>query len=349
MIVMDRDGRYIRVNRIFGEVCGFPAEEAVAQRFHIIEFPSDEDVAVRILQEIHEGKRSYYVREKRYRHRDGHERWAILSVLVLKDPDGRPLFILSQAQEVTERRRLHEQFLQAQKLEAIGRLAGGMAHDFNNLLTAILGYSDFISQGIDPESPVRRDVQQIQSSADRAGRLIEQLLTFSRQQEINPTVVDINAVVTNTHKMLSRVLGEDIKQEVRLSPDPCRVRADRNRITQAILNLAVNARDAMPDGGRLTVTTSVETIETPPPDLPQNMPPGEYVVITLTDTGVGISPTMKDHIFEPFFSTKNPGQGSGLGLSTVYGIVRQSRGFVTVESVPRRGSSFRILLPRVDA
>ncbi|MBI3454881.1 MAG: response regulator [Candidatus Rokubacteria bacterium] len=241
-----------------------------------------------------------------------------------------------------------EQLLQAQKMEAVGLLAGGVAHDFNNLLTVIQGRGELLQNRLTPDDPLRRHVELIQSTAERAATLTRQLLAFSRKQVLQPQVLDLNAVVSGMEKMLRRLIGEDIALVTALDPGLGRVKADLAQLEQVILNLVVNARDAMPHGGRLTLeTASVEWDETAA-RRDHGIPPGRYVVLGVSDTGVGMNAAIKAHIFEPFFTTKGPGKGTGLGLATVYGIVNQSGGGVTVDSEPERGATFRVYLPRVE-
>jgi len=247
-------------------------------------------------------------------------------------------------EDVTERRRLEEQFRQAQKMEAIGRLAGGIAHDFNNLLTAILGYSDLLLERELPEG-VKADVEQIRKAGDAAAALTRQLLAFSRKQVLRPELIDLNQVVNDIDTMLRRVIGEDIRLVSIPAPRLARVAADPGQMHQVLLNLAVNARDAMPSGGSLIIETSNVTIGAALAGAP---PPGDYVALVVSDTGTGISAGVQARLFEPFFTTKEQGKGTGLGLSTVYGIVKQSQGHIMVQSEEGRGTTFRILLPRAD-
>jgi len=245
-------------------------------------------------------------------------------------------------------RRSEEQLLQSQKLEAIGRLAGGVAHDFNNLITAIMSYGTFLQRAIPEGDPRRADVDEVLKAAERAAALTRQLLAFSRKQVLEPRVTGLNSVVTEMGKMLRRLIGENIALETRLAPDLARVLVDPGQMEQVAMNLAVNARDAMPEGGTLTLETRNFTADAEFARLHPQVAPGRYALLRVQDTGVGMDARTQEKIFEPFFTTKGPGKGTGLGLSTVYGIVKQSGGAVLVSSAPGRGASFDIYLPAVE-
>jgi signal transduction histidine kinase/CheY-like chemotaxis protein len=250
--------------------------------------------------------------------------------------------------EITERKQLEEQLVQLQKMEAIGRLAGGLAHDFNNLLTVIVGYSELLLSNLPPGHPLQRHVEAIHTAADHATALTCQLLAFSRKQMLQPKVLDLNTVVAHLEPMLQRLIGEDIRLVIELAPILGRVRADPGQLEQVILNLVVNGRDAMPQGGMLMLATMNVESDKPSPHHHAGMPPGSYVRLVVRDTGIGIDATTRAHLFEPFFTTKGPGQGTGLGLSTVYGIITQSGGHIAVDSEPGQGTTFTIDLPRVE-
>ncbi len=250
------------------------------------------------------------------------------------------------AEDVTERRALEQQLRQSQKMEAVGRLAGGIAHDFNNLLMVISGYSEFLLDRLGPDPALRGPAQEIAGAAQRASSLTRQLLAFSRKQMMAPKILDLNAVVTENLKMLTRVIGEDIDLVMVPAPDLGAVRADVSQIDQVILNLAVNARDAMPSGGRLTIETSNVTLDEEYARLHGPLSPGEYVMLAISDNGLGMDSETQSHIFEPFFTTKGP-KGTGLGLSTVYGIVKQSGGYIWVYSEVGKGTTFKIYFPRI--
>ncbi|HET8648864.1 MAG TPA: ATP-binding protein, partial [Gemmatimonadales bacterium] len=237
-----------------------------------------------------------------------------------------------------------EQLRQAQKMEAVGQLAGGIAHDFNNLLTAITGYAGLLLRQFDESDARRGDVLEIRRAAERAGTLTQQLLAFSRRQVTQPRLLNLNSLLEDLSRLLVRLLGEHINVVLELSPEVGSVRADPGQMEQVIVNLAVNARDAMPEGGTLTISTAARAVDETAARA-ANSTPGAYVALTVRDTGHGFDPGLQERIFEPFFTTKGPGKGTGLGLSTVYGIVRQAGGTVTVTSAPGEGAAFSILLP----
>lgn len=260
--------------------------------------------------------------------------------------------VIHVVQDVTERlrvageqRRLEEHLLQAQKIDSIGRLAGGIAHDFNNIISAILGYSHLALLKLPAESPVRSSITVIQESAERAAALTGQLLAFSRRQVLQMKPIDLDVVVTGVTTLLKRMIGEDVILEVHSGSGAAIVRADRHQIEQILMNLAVNSRDAMPGGGRLTIETAHATLGSEDLAHRPGMPPGDYVLFTVGDSGSGMSEAVKSHIFEPFFTTKPPGRGTGLGLATVYGIVKQHNGYIYADSALGQGTTFRVYLP----
>jgi PAS domain S-box-containing protein len=285
--------------------------------------------------------------EVEMRSADGRPVHVILNMMAAYDGD-RLVEIRGYLFDITERKRLEDQLRQAQKMEAIGRLAGGVAHDFNNMLTVIIGYSELLAArlGLPPDDPMRKQIEAIHTTAGRAATLTRQLLAFSRKQVLQPRVIDLNDVVNHVNAMLCRLVGEDIQLETVLAAQPTWVRADASQIEQVIMNLCVNARDAMPNGGTLTVKTAHVMLR--PAFLAPEAPGGTYAMLSVADTGTGMSPDVLDHIFEPFFTTKEAGKGTGLGLSTVYGIVEQSGGYIRVKSEVGRGSVFRIYLPLVE-
>jgi signal transduction histidine kinase/CheY-like chemotaxis protein len=278
--------------------------------------------------------------------RDGGQAVLLTSKVPLRDESGNVVGILGIYQDITDRKRLEDQLRQAQKMEAVGRLAGGVAHDFNNLLTVINGFSQVALDILGPENSVRPLVEEIVKAGDRAAGLTRQLLTFSRQQVVSPRVIDLNAVVGDTDRMLRRVIGEDVILATDLEPGLWSVRADPGQIEQVLMNLVVNSRDAMPTGGQLTIATQNVSADCGAPH--PNVPAGDWVVLAVRDTGVGMSDDVRARVFEPFFTTKGVGKGTGLGLATVYGIVTGAGGHVTVQSQPNCGTTFTIYLPRVE-
>jgi len=285
----------------------------------------------------------------RIRHKNG--TWRVLEALGQSLNSDPRAGLIVNARDVTERVRAEEELReteaklrQVHKMEAVGRLAGGIAHDFNNILTAIYGYADLLLDDFEPGDRRRGDVEEIRVMAERAATLTRQLLAFSRQQMLQPQVLDLNVVIDEVQRMLSRMIGSDIQLSFGPSPNLWPVRADRGQIEQVLMNLGGNARDAMPEGGSLTIQTHNRTITEPSPRLP-GLKPGEYVLLEVSDTGIGMSEHVRRHIFEPFFTTKEQGKGTGLGLATIYGIVKQSGGGIYLESEEHQGTRFSIYLP----
>lgn len=266
----------------------------------------------------------------------------------LRDANGRCEGAICMALDVSDRKKLEEQLRQAQKMEAVGRLAGGIAHDFNNLLMVIQGHAELLTDRLKPGESLRRNAEQIQEASQRATSLTRQLLAFSRKQMLAPVVLSVHTVVSDMIKILRRLIGEDIELASVNAPDLWRVKADRSQIEQVIMNLAVNARDAMPRGGKLTIETTNVEFDNSYSRAPMVLTPGRYVMLAVTDNGCGMDPDTQAHIFEPFYTTKEKGKGTGLGLATVYGIVKQSGGYVWVYSEAGRGTTFKIYLPSVE-
>jgi nitrogen-specific signal transduction histidine kinase/CheY-like chemotaxis protein len=251
-------------------------------------------------------------------------------------------------ENINEWKQLESQFLQSQKMETVGRLAGGIAHDLNNLLTILMGYSQLSLFGLEEDNPLKGNLQEIKSATERAAQLTNQLLAFSRRQVLNVMVLDLNAIVQGMEKMLHRIIGEDIELITNLAEGLGRVKTDPSQIEQVLLNLVVNAKEAMPNGGKVILETDHVELDESYARTHINVIPGRYVLLSVSDTGCGISPEVKERIFDPFFTTKGKDKGTGLGLSTVYGIVKQSGGHIWVYSEPGQGTTFKIYLPRVD-
>lgn len=261
---------------------------------------------------------------------------------------GEPVGMRGIIFDISDRKRLEQQLYQAQKMEAVGRLAGGIAHDLNNLLTVIIGCGDLLMSGLSHEGPKRGPLEQIMKAAQTAVSLTSQLLAFSRKQILTLQVLDLNAVVLNLEELLRRLIGQDIEVLMRLSPALGKVKADQGQLEQVIMNLAVNARDAMPEGGKLLIETKTLDLDETYGQQHPPVVPGTYTMLAISDTGHGMTPEVQAHLFEPFFTTKERDKGTGLGLSTVYGIVKQSGGYIWVNSEVNRGTTFKIYLPRVD-
>src|SRR5438093_2822167 len=340
-------GEVTSLNPAFEEMTGFPPAEWVGRPFEAFVHPDDVPLALDLFGRVLQGEPRPTI-QFRILTRAGTYRVAEFSATA-QLRDGRLTGILGIGRDVTERLGLEQQLRQAQKMEAVGRLAGGIAHDFNNILTAITGHADLLLEDLGHHDPRRADVDEIRRSAERAAGLTRQLLAFSRQQVLQPKVVDLNALVLDMDKLLRRLIGEDVELATVLDPTLGRVTADPGQLEQVIVNLAVNARDAMPQGGKLTLETRNIDLDSSYTLEHSLVKPGPYVQLTVSDSGIGMDEETQAHAFEPFFTTKPPGQGTGLGLAMVYGTVKQSGGFIWVYSVPGRGATFKIYLPRVDA
>ncbi len=286
-----------------------------------------------------------YESEHRVVRPDGSERWVSERGHTVLGDDGSPIRHEGVTIDITDQRRLQAQLVQSQKMEGIGQLAGGIAHDFNNLLSVILGYAELIEGDMESSDPSAESLHNIQTAANRAAKLTKQLLAFARRQVTDLSVFPINTLLESTTQLLAPLIGENIVVNLRLSPDPCRIRADRNQIEQVIMNLIVNARDVMPDGGRLTIRTEIVAVLSATVIEDVTIQSGSYVLIAVGDTGSGITPEVKAHVFEPFYTTKAPGHGTGLGLATCYGIVKQHRGYIIIESGVGQGTVVNVYLP----
>jgi PAS domain S-box-containing protein len=341
-----REGRFLTVNSALVAMLGYGTAEELARLDIARDVYADPEARESLVAQF--GQRDEAKSQTEWKRKDGALVAVKLNVRVVRDSAGAAEYYEGLVEDVTEQRSLENQFRQAQRMEAVGRLAGGVAHDFNNVLTAISGYTELLLADLDTQSPLRQDVEEIRTAAKRAADLTRQLLAFSRKQVLQSRVLDLNTVVRALEKMLQRLIGEDVTLDVALDPVLGAVRADPGQIEQVILNLAVNSRDAMPDGGRLTIETTNVTLDETYSREHAGASPGRYVMLAVSDTGVGIDAETLSHIFEPFFTTKEQGKGTGLGLATVYGIVKQSGGYVWVYSEPGRGATFKIYLPQVD-
>jgi PAS domain S-box-containing protein len=344
--IVDVEGRRLYNSPSYEKVLGYTLEEL--QTTSGLEQIHPDDRA-KVAEAAEEARRTGSGRRLEYRIRHKSGSWRVLESMAsaVRDSQGRIEKLIIMNRDITAQRELAEEVLrqkedqlrQAQKMEAVGRLSGGVAHDFNNLLGVIIGYAEDLEQRLDPSDRLRKEAEEVRKAGERAASLTRQLLAFSRHQVLQPRVLDLNTVVADLAKMLCRVIGSDIELTLALDPRAGRVKADQAQIEQVVMNLVLNARDAMPDGGCLTVTTSAVQIAG------ESGSPTPHIQLTVSDTGIGMDEQVMAHIFEPFFTTKDQGKGTGLGLATVYGIVKQSGGQVTVRSQPGKGASFQILLP----
>jgi two-component system cell cycle sensor histidine kinase/response regulator CckA len=342
--VLAPDGTILYQSPSVEPTLGYSPEELIGTNLVTYLHPEDSANLAAFLEELLRQPGVLQPGEFRIQHRDGS--WRVLGAMarsLLHDPGVQGIIV--NARDITDRKQLEEQLRQSQKMDAIGRLAGGVAHDFNNMLGAIIGYADLLLHRIGDDEAARECLQEISKAGERAAALTRQLLMFSRKQVLAPQLLDLNEIAGNIHKMLDRLIGEDIELQIVADPAAARVKADPGQIEQVLLNLAINSRDAMPQGGRLTIETkNVNPTETAGRQL-ASVHPGPYVALAVSDTGCGMDEATKSHIFEPFFTTKEQGKGTGLGLATVYGIVQQSGGWIEVDSQPGQGTTFKVYLP----
>jgi hypothetical protein len=339
--LVDREGSVVEANPAFRALVGLGPDSPLPRLESLV---ADESAMAAFGETLASGKRLELL-ELPLRSIDGRDLIVLANAAAVYDSEGGLDGMRGELIDATERRRLEERLAQAQKMEAAGKLAGGIAHDFNNILTAILGYSNLLADELPAEGSARADVEGIRTAAGRASNLTRQLLAFSRRQPFSPKILDFNAAVQDAQRLLRRILPEDILLSLSLSGRAATALADPAQIEQILLNLAFNARDAMPAGGELRIATTVETIEEPRAIGLDSLSPGSYILLEVADTGIGIAPEIMDRIFEPFFTTKPRERGTGLGLSTVYGIARQLGGAVGVASEPGKGASFSVWLP----
>jgi PAS domain S-box-containing protein len=345
IVLLDLDGHAIESNPALQAMLGFSTDEL--RQMPCTGFTSPDDIVTELplLSELVAGTREFYQFEKCYVRKDGQTVCGYLRISLIHDLEGAPLFVLAMVEDITERRLMEARYLEAQKMESLGRLAGGIAHDFNNMLTVILGNSDLLLADVGPGHPLYHDIAQIQQVAQRAAALTRQLLAFSRQQMLQPIVLDLNAMVTNVDPLLRRLIGEDITLVTQLGEPVGAIQADPSQLEQVLWNLVVNARDAMPAGGTLIIETSNVVLDASYTQSQNNVASGTYSMLAVSDTGVGMSADTQARIFEPFFTTKGASKGTGLGLATVYGIVKQSGGHIWVYSEIGHGTTFKIYLP----
>ncbi len=344
--VADLSGQILESNDAYLTMIGYTHEELLSgvvrwDEMTPAEYREKDRIAVEQLQRT--GVAQPY--EKALIRKDGTRVPLLIGIAMLEASEGS---IIAYTVDLSDRRLLEEQFRQAQKMEAVGQLAGGVAHDFNNLLTAILGYADVLASKLPSDSSLQEEIGEIRGAGQRAAALTRQLLAFSRKQVLEPVVLRLNDLVGNLEKMLGRVIGEDVQFVTRLDLSEGNVRADPGQLEQVIVNLIVNARDAMPKGGKLTIETADVELDGAYAERHAMVPPGRYMMLAVSDTGVGMDSETQARIFEPFFTTKEKGKGTGLGLSTVYGIVKQSGGYIWVYSEPGKGTTFKVYLPRVE-
>jgi two-component system, cell cycle sensor histidine kinase and response regulator CckA len=348
VLITDIEGAILYVNPAFERITGYSAAEVLGQKTRILKSGKmDQEFYQRLWSTIMSGQ--VWSGQFTNRKKDGSLYEEEATISPIHDAAGKITGFVSVKRDVTERLNLESQLLQAQKLESVGRLAGGIAHDFNNLLTVINGYGDMLLRQLREGDPIRESVAEICHAGNRAAELTRQLLAFGRKQFIEPRLVDINELIARNSGMLQRLVGEDIEMEIRLDAALGRVMADSGQLLQVLMNLVVNARDAMAHGGRLAIQTSNAEVDEAGAAAHPGLTPGQFVLLTVSDTGTGIDKQIQERIFDPFFTTKSEGQGTGLGLSTTYGIIRQSGGFILVDSEPGSGAAFHVYLPRVPA
>ncbi len=346
--LFNMNGKLMESNPSLQRILGYNGKELYGKALNELVHPEDEMIDLEPYRRLLSGRQEHYYTEKRYIRKDSSVIWGRLNVSLVRDKEGEPLYTIHMIDDITEWKQMEIQFLQAQKMETVGRLAGGIAHDLNNLFTILSGYSQLSLLSLREDDPLRGNLEEIKKVTERASQLTHQLLTLSRRQILNVKVVDLNLLIRGMEKMLSRVIGEDIEFFTVLADDLGRVKIDSGQMEQVILNLIVNARDAMPKGGKLVIETKNIELDEEYCRTHLGTRPGPYVMVSVSDTGCGMSPEVKEKIFDPFFTTKEKEKGTGLGLSTVYSIVKQSGGTIWVYSEPDKGTTFKIYLPRAE-
>jgi two-component system, cell cycle sensor histidine kinase and response regulator CckA len=353
VLVSNTDRRFIRANTAFCRMLGYTEEELKRLSFEDVTHPDHRAGDLEGVTRLWKGEIRQYRTEKRYLKKNGETLWGALIVTLIRSEAGKPLYFLSMIENIAERKRAEEeqarlraQFIQAQKMESVGRLAGGVAHDFNNLIMGIMGYAQLCLDETRPDNPIREWLAEIMHGAERSAKLTRQLLAFARKQTIAPKVLDLNETIAKMFKLLRPLIGENIAITFRPGSGTWSVKMDQSQIDQILANLVVNSGDAISGTGAITIETGNATIDESFCSDHPDYSPGDYVILTVSDTGSGMTQEALDHLFEPFFTTKGAGKGTGLGLATVYGIVRQNDGFIQVDSEPGKGTSFRIYLRR---
>ncbi|MBD3223643.1 MAG: PAS domain S-box protein, partial [Caldithrix sp.] len=347
VIITDAAGNIEYVNPKYFEIKHHTCHEVIGHKPHIFQAEYHKKESYEHMMATIKGGKSWQG-EFRNKNKEGQSYWEYSTIGPLKNEEGSVTHYIIMNEDITEHKKLEVQFQQSQKMEAIGHLAGGIAHDFNNLLTIINGYSSILLTRLEPDQPHYKEIKQIGDAGQRAASLTNQLLAFSRKQIIKPRVLNLNDVVTETDKMLRRLIGEHIKFRTKLHSSLNSIEIDPGQIDQILINLAVNARDAMPDGGSLSIETDNVYLDDNYAKMHVAADIGHYVMLAVSDTGKGMDKKTQARIFEPFFTTKPKGSGTGLGLSTIYGIVKQNKGFIWVYSEPGRGTTFKIYLPVVQ-
>jgi len=342
------DGRWLKVNRALCALVGYSEAELLTQNFQEITHPADIEADMANARRMLAGDIRFYQMEKRYFHARGHLITVLLDVSLVRDDQNEPLYFVAQIQDITERKRLQAQCLQSQKMETVGKLAGGVAHEFNSILCAIIGRADLLRGELPANSGLSDHATAIIEAADRAAALTRQLLAYGRKQFLRSEVLDLNRIVRSMDRMLDHLMGVDVDTHIIPTLGLHAVKGDSGQIEQVIVNMAMNARDAMPNGGTLTLETSNVSLDQESVGRYPDLKPGDYVMLAITDTGAGMNDEVKARVFEPFFTTKEIGQGVGLGLSTSYGIIKQSGGHISCYSELQRGTTFKIYLPQVE-
>jgi len=344
-----RTGQWVRVNRKMCDITGYSAGELLRMHVADITHPEDRLSDRESFERVVRGEAPDYRMEKRYIRKDGVLAWVNVNMTVIRDAAGQPTRTMAAIEDISERKRIEAHLFQSQKMETVGKLAGGIAHEFNSIMTAIIGQSELMLYDLPAGNPLRKNTAEIHQAADRAATLTRQLLAYGRKQILQPEVLDLNTVLAGMENTLRHLAGRDVDVHIAPSSGPKLVKADPGQIEQVIVNIVMNAADAMPHGGKLTLETGETFLDQEYVSQFHDLKAGEYVMLAITDTGAGMSQAVKARIFEPFFTTKGVGQGTGLGLATCHGIIKQSGGHIIVYSEPGRGATFKIYLPKAQS